>query len=232
MKYNKNGFSVVEILVVIAVVGLIGAVSWLVYDRQSTSNQSSTQDTTTEQAEEIDTSENSDSEKKEVETIETETITNNKFSVNLPSDWNHRLCFDHDGFGALVTGSDGGMKCIESDATWLDTDMAIHGKVAIGYNTNPFPRQDFSSGQQKDVYETDAEDLELSDGRIVKKYSYVSEQNKTAKTFKVTEYTLDDKVTVFVFDGHSAESGYINDLPTETIIKMIEETVLPSIKLL
>lgn len=34
MKANQKGFSVVEILVVIVVVGLLGAVGWLVYDRQ------------------------------------------------------------------------------------------------------------------------------------------------------------------------------------------------------
>lgn len=35
MKHNEKGFSVVEILIVIVVVGLLGAVGWLVYDRQN-----------------------------------------------------------------------------------------------------------------------------------------------------------------------------------------------------
>jgi prepilin-type N-terminal cleavage/methylation domain-containing protein len=35
MKANQKGFGVVEILVVIVIVGLIGAVGWLVYDRQN-----------------------------------------------------------------------------------------------------------------------------------------------------------------------------------------------------
>ncbi len=34
MKANEKGFSVVEILIVVVVVGLLGAVGWLVYDRQ------------------------------------------------------------------------------------------------------------------------------------------------------------------------------------------------------
>jgi prepilin-type N-terminal cleavage/methylation domain-containing protein len=34
MRSNQKGFSVVEILIVIAVVGVLGAVGWLVYDRQ------------------------------------------------------------------------------------------------------------------------------------------------------------------------------------------------------
>src|SRR5690348_10865777 len=35
MKANQKGFSVVEILIVIIVVALLGAVGWLVYDRQN-----------------------------------------------------------------------------------------------------------------------------------------------------------------------------------------------------
>lgn len=35
MKINQKGFSVVEILIVIVVVGLLGTVGWLVYDRQN-----------------------------------------------------------------------------------------------------------------------------------------------------------------------------------------------------
>jgi len=38
MKQNQKGFSVVEILIVIVVVGLIGTVGWLVYDRQKSKN--------------------------------------------------------------------------------------------------------------------------------------------------------------------------------------------------
>ena len=55
MKANQKGFSIVEILVVIAIVGLIGAVGWLVYDRQNnkaneeqTNTQSQTENPTTE----------------------------------------------------------------------------------------------------------------------------------------------------------------------------------------
>ena len=45
MKVNQKGFSVVEILIVIVVVGLLGTVGWLVYDRQKskTSETSNTQ---------------------------------------------------------------------------------------------------------------------------------------------------------------------------------------------
>jgi prepilin-type N-terminal cleavage/methylation domain-containing protein len=48
MKANQKGFSVVEILIVIVVVGLLGTVGWLVYDRQknNTDNKNSTTQTT------------------------------------------------------------------------------------------------------------------------------------------------------------------------------------------
>jgi Tfp pilus assembly protein PilV len=43
---NKSGFSVVEILIVILVIGLLGAVGWLIYDRQkeNTNSQVAQQD--------------------------------------------------------------------------------------------------------------------------------------------------------------------------------------------
>lgn len=230
MKKNTEGFSVVEILIVVVVVGLLGATGWFVYSKQKSPDQSSASQNTSEQKDKIQPITDSDSEK---ETIKTETITNKKFSVNLPIDWNRRNCMDHDGLGALVSGGDGEMRCIWDDATWLGTDMASRGKVAIGYSSNPYPQQDFSGGQQKDVYESDAEELKLSDGRTVKKYKYVSEEaNNKGKTFNVVEYTLDGKITVFVFDGHSSESTYINKLSTEAVIQTVEDTILPSIKLL
>lgn len=38
MKNNQKGFSVVEILIVVVIVGLVGTVGWLVYDRQKNKN--------------------------------------------------------------------------------------------------------------------------------------------------------------------------------------------------
>lgn len=42
MKQNQKGFGAVEILVVIVVVGLLGTVGWLVYDRQKSPKQNNT----------------------------------------------------------------------------------------------------------------------------------------------------------------------------------------------
>ena len=38
MKKNQSGFSIVEILLVVLVVGLLGTIGWLVYDRMATEN--------------------------------------------------------------------------------------------------------------------------------------------------------------------------------------------------
>lgn len=50
MQVNQKGFSVVEILIVIVVVGLLGAVGWLVYDRQKDKTSNSTATTSTTKA--------------------------------------------------------------------------------------------------------------------------------------------------------------------------------------
>lgn len=46
MKTNQNGFSVVEILIVVVFIGLLGAVGWLLYDRQNNKTQSKEATTT------------------------------------------------------------------------------------------------------------------------------------------------------------------------------------------
>jgi prepilin-type N-terminal cleavage/methylation domain-containing protein len=47
MKANQKGFSVVEVLIVIVVVGLLGAVGWFIYDRQKDKTSDSTATTST-----------------------------------------------------------------------------------------------------------------------------------------------------------------------------------------
>jgi type II secretory pathway pseudopilin PulG len=49
MKFNQKGFSVVEILILIVIVGLLGAVGWLVFDRQKHKNDEQAKTQTTEQ---------------------------------------------------------------------------------------------------------------------------------------------------------------------------------------
>lgn len=54
MKSNQKGFGVVEILIIIVVVGLLGAVGWLVYDRQK-SNTADSQTATQESEQQEET---------------------------------------------------------------------------------------------------------------------------------------------------------------------------------
>jgi prepilin-type N-terminal cleavage/methylation domain-containing protein len=96
MKVNQKGFSVVEILIVIVVVGLLGAVGWLVYDRQksktgeplkaTTTTNSSTTATTTPSLEKPTTN----SAKQTVNSAkQTVTYKTAKFSFDLPKDWTY-----------------------------------------------------------------------------------------------------------------------------------------------
>ncbi len=50
MKIDEKGFSVAELLIMVLVVGLIGAVGWLVYDRQKSKTADKTSTNTTSQA--------------------------------------------------------------------------------------------------------------------------------------------------------------------------------------
>lgn len=52
MKANQKGFSVVELLIIIVVVGLLGAVGWLVYDRQKSKTSDANTRVSTTQKEE------------------------------------------------------------------------------------------------------------------------------------------------------------------------------------
>ena len=81
MKTNQKGFSVVEILIVIVVVGLLGAVGWLVYDRQkSKSNDKTTTQTTQQEQKQEPTKQET---KAELATIK----TTSGFSLSYPKLW-------------------------------------------------------------------------------------------------------------------------------------------------
>ena len=86
MKNNQKGFSVVEILIVIVVVGLLGAVGWLVYDRQK----SKTPDTSNTQTSTPQKEETPKQEAKAADPYEgwkSGTFKYTKLSYKLPSKW-------------------------------------------------------------------------------------------------------------------------------------------------
>ena len=82
MKRNEKGFSVVEIIIVIVVVGQLGAVGWLVYDRQKTKTDN--KDTT------IQTSQQEDKKEEIKDTEKVEQFIASSFSLDtniLPKGW-------------------------------------------------------------------------------------------------------------------------------------------------
>lgn len=65
IKVNQKGFSVIEVLIVIVVIGLAGATGWLVYNRQNNKSDLEQQPTVQEgQAKQSTTDENKEAEKK------------------------------------------------------------------------------------------------------------------------------------------------------------------------
>lgn len=87
MKVNQKGFSIVEILVVIVVVGLLGTVGWLVYDRQK--SKTDNKDTSAQ------TSQQQDKQERPKEVVQQENIpegwkkydSNSHFSFIYPTEW-------------------------------------------------------------------------------------------------------------------------------------------------
>lgn len=92
MKINHKGFSAVEILVVVVIIGLLGITGWLVYDRQKpkTNNQQTSQNTS-----KPTTSEN----KPDVldGTIQTISFNGAVYSFILPSGWQYKETFSYPG---------------------------------------------------------------------------------------------------------------------------------------
>lgn len=88
MKANQKGFSVVEILIVIVVVGLFGAVGWLVYDRQK--SKADNKDTTTQTSQQEQKQETPKEETKTADPYEgwkSGTFKYTKLSYKLPPNW-------------------------------------------------------------------------------------------------------------------------------------------------
>jgi len=89
MKKYQQGFSAIEVVLVLVVVGLVGAVGWLVYDRQ--------QNTETETNDEA----NSQQEQQTEQDITTKTP-----SYSLPENWTETACDSVDSKATLASPSD------------------------------------------------------------------------------------------------------------------------------
>lgn len=99
MKTNQKGFSVVEVIVVIVAVGLLGAVGWLVYDRQKPKTDSTT--TTTQPTQTVSTS--NDAEKKEANKTDTYTNSELKYSFDHPKGWTVAKIAKPEGFTGVYS---------------------------------------------------------------------------------------------------------------------------------
>ncbi len=88
MKLNQKGYSVIEIVLVLVIVGLIGTVGWLVYDRQNnkaenneTTNARQAEDDETTSAQQVE-----DDDSRET-TKESDYKTHDGIKYTVPTDW-------------------------------------------------------------------------------------------------------------------------------------------------
>jgi prepilin-type N-terminal cleavage/methylation domain-containing protein len=151
MKTNQKGFSVVEILIVLVVIGLLGTVGWLVYDRQ---NNKKTENPATESS----TQQNNETSKQESSTQQVEKTDPNEgylvlkewgLRFKIPSglaDVKYTIHDDTVSFFAKPTGSSVQYR------TDYDKFVDGHSQYAIGNlfrstsSTKPYPGED--SGRQ------------------------------------------------------------------------------------
>ncbi len=84
MKKDQNGFSAIELILILVVVLLIGTVGWLVYDRQQSKNDNTAATTQTTQP--ATTNSDEDANKAEGKTV-TYTNTELKYSFDYPKEW-------------------------------------------------------------------------------------------------------------------------------------------------
>ncbi len=105
MKTNQKGFSVVEILIVIVIVGLLGTVGWLVYDRQQ--SKTSDSQTTTQPTEQ----------KQETSQEETPPTDNDTQSYMEIREWGVKLPLDSSlgGLSYAITGKYASIRSHELD---------------------------------------------------------------------------------------------------------------------
>jgi prepilin-type N-terminal cleavage/methylation domain-containing protein len=115
MKNNQKGFSVVEVLIVIVIVGLIGAVGWLVMDRQ---NNKAAQTSDSQTAQQEDNQEQAVDENQDEKSVVPEGWTKYEFkagsvSFAYPNEWSliENLCDGPDTEVHLYSTKTNGPKC-------------------------------------------------------------------------------------------------------------------------
>jgi prepilin-type N-terminal cleavage/methylation domain-containing protein len=157
MKANQKGFSVVEILIVIVVVGLLGAVGWLVYDRQNNKRESVSTSSQTDTKE----TENGESKQELVvdQTSDWKEIKNAEygFSYKYPSDSKWQADIVKEEIGSELYSR--GQRINVADASY----------VACGKNCGlAFYLQVFEKGSIADVGVDYVENTQMKDNNVYK----------------------------------------------------------------
>jgi prepilin-type N-terminal cleavage/methylation domain-containing protein len=160
---NEKGFSVVEILIVIVVVGLIGAVAWLIYDRQGNNKKTDTYSDTIQNQQVSPTPEVQ--EESEYSLSTKLTSLNKKFTISVPDGWIYTNDTEQD--YAYATGMN----------YQKGTDAIInneYGHRGGGFNTTSFVIQ-YSKDELKDYFSASSADgvLILNNGKKAKKFTSV-----------------------------------------------------------
>lgn len=216
--HSQSGFGVVEILLVIAVVGLISGIGYYVYSNNKESNNAA--QSTLNSTEGTDKANASESEKKD--TVSGVIIESPKlgFTIEVPESWNHRSCGDIDAVAFLDAGGGGTKQCLFSDATWPEDDWYKHGRVVISTGENPYPRPG-------DLYDADAETLTLGNNSA-KKFTYTFSPDKGASPeITVVEYVISGKVnrvTAKLFSS-TAVDAYVPTLSYSEVSKQLESAL-------
>lgn len=163
MKTNENGFSAIEILIVLVIVGLIGAVGWLVYDRQKNPEKTAS-DTNTNQTQQATPK---PEEQKESEFSLTAKLTslNKKFALSIPDGWIFTNDTEQD--YAYATG----MTYKKGEVAKINNEFGHRGG---GFTKTSFVIQ-YAKDGLKDYFSASKADgvLKLNNGKEAKKYSEV-----------------------------------------------------------
>ena len=213
MKNNQKGFSAIELLIVIVIVGLIGAVGWLVYDRQKTAIESDSKSN------------------KVTSTVETKadpinswlsyTSENQRYSMSIPDGWDLTGFKGEDYLEAWEMKSVTYRKGDTAKVTILDSGGRDGSSIAVRLSYNTDTHSDKCTDSKVSCV-SKVKDYTTPNQVSVAKYSRIqttgSGENFTDIPKGTTEYvyvlTANDKKITIVHDVRSGETDqtqYIED---------------------
>lgn len=211
MKVNQKGFSVVEILIVVVIVGLLGIVGWLVYDRQKskTDDKSATQ-----------ISQQAQQETKIVDLYEGWKEYENAslaLKFKYPADW--KIVDESDNaIGALIR--------VQSPDYLRDESIGFSGtQISVSPNTshNTYNADKQRAATSTDGYHNDVKDLTVG-GKPA--FSYSKSLNETGYTAFYTEVDLGAKgAREFLYQSETKGAPQKYDTTNLTVFNKLLESV-------